>query len=35
VTPIARVLPKVRGLLGDQGFDALLRTQIKAPTGDA
>jgi NAD(P)-dependent dehydrogenase (short-subunit alcohol dehydrogenase family) len=35
VTPIARVLPKVRGLLGDRGFDALLRTQIKAPAGDA
>lgn len=35
VRPIARVLPKVRGLLGDRGFDALLRTQIKAPAGDA
>jgi NAD(P)-dependent dehydrogenase (short-subunit alcohol dehydrogenase family) len=35
VTPISRVLPKVRGLLGDRGFDALLRTQIKAPAADA
>jgi NAD(P)-dependent dehydrogenase (short-subunit alcohol dehydrogenase family) len=35
VTPISRVLPKVRGLLGDRAFDALLRTQIKAPAGDA
>jgi NAD(P)-dependent dehydrogenase (short-subunit alcohol dehydrogenase family) len=35
VTPVSRVLPKVRGLLGDRGFDALLRTQIKAPAGDA
>jgi NAD(P)-dependent dehydrogenase (short-subunit alcohol dehydrogenase family) len=31
VTPIAHVLPKLRGVLGDRGFDALLRTQIKAP----
>ena len=31
MTPISHVLPKVRGLLGDRGFDALLRTQIKAP----
>ena len=35
VTPISHVLPKVRGLLGDRGFDALLRTQIKAPAEDA
>jgi short-subunit dehydrogenase len=32
VTPIARLLPKVRGALGDRGFDAFLRTQIKAPS---
>jgi NAD(P)-dependent dehydrogenase (short-subunit alcohol dehydrogenase family) len=32
VTPVARVLPKLRGVLGDRGFDALLRTQIKAPS---
>jgi NAD(P)-dependent dehydrogenase (short-subunit alcohol dehydrogenase family) len=32
VTPIARVLPKVRSALGDRGFDAFLRTQIKAPS---
>jgi NAD(P)-dependent dehydrogenase (short-subunit alcohol dehydrogenase family) len=31
VTPIARVLPKLRGVLGDRGFDAFLRKQIKAP----
>jgi short-subunit dehydrogenase len=31
VTPVARVLPKLRGVLGDRGFDAFLRTQIKAP----
>jgi NAD(P)-dependent dehydrogenase (short-subunit alcohol dehydrogenase family) len=31
VTPVARVLPKVRGALGDRGFDAFLRTQIKPP----
>ncbi len=31
VTPVARVLPKVRGVLGDRGFDAFLRTQIKPP----
>ena len=31
VTPIARVLPKVRATLGDRGFDAFLRTQIKGP----
>jgi NAD(P)-dependent dehydrogenase (short-subunit alcohol dehydrogenase family) len=33
VTPIARVLPVLRGTLGDRGFDAFLRTQIKAPGG--
>ena len=32
VTPVAHVLPKLRGALGDRGFDALLRTQIKAPS---
>jgi NAD(P)-dependent dehydrogenase (short-subunit alcohol dehydrogenase family) len=32
VTPIAHVLPKLRGVLGDRGFDALLRTQVKAPS---
>jgi NAD(P)-dependent dehydrogenase (short-subunit alcohol dehydrogenase family) len=31
VTPIARVLPVVRGTLGDRVFDAFLRTQIKPP----
>jgi NAD(P)-dependent dehydrogenase (short-subunit alcohol dehydrogenase family) len=31
VTPVAHVLPKLRGLLGDRGFDAFLRTQMKAP----
>ena len=31
VTPIARVLPVLRGVLGDRGFDAFLRTQIKPP----
>jgi NAD(P)-dependent dehydrogenase (short-subunit alcohol dehydrogenase family) len=31
VTPIARVLPALRGTLGDRGFDAFLRTQIKPP----
>jgi short-subunit dehydrogenase len=31
VTPVAHVLPKLRGVLGDRCFDALLRTQIKAP----
>ena len=31
VTPIARVLPLVRAALGDRGFDAFLRTQIKPP----
>ncbi len=31
VTPVARVLPKVRRLIGDRGFDAFLRTQIKPP----
>jgi NAD(P)-dependent dehydrogenase (short-subunit alcohol dehydrogenase family) len=33
VTPIARVLPVLRGTLGDRGFDAFLRTQIKPPAG--
>jgi NAD(P)-dependent dehydrogenase (short-subunit alcohol dehydrogenase family) len=32
VTPIARVLPALRGVLGDRGFDAFLRTQIKPPS---
>jgi hypothetical protein len=32
VTPVAHVLPKLRGALGDRGFDAFLRTQIKAPS---
>jgi NAD(P)-dependent dehydrogenase (short-subunit alcohol dehydrogenase family) len=32
VTPIARVLPVLRGTLGDRGFDAFLRTQIKPPS---
>jgi NAD(P)-dependent dehydrogenase (short-subunit alcohol dehydrogenase family) len=32
VTPVAHVLPKVRGLLGDRGFDAFLRTQITPPS---
>ena len=31
VTPIARVLPVLRGVLGDRGFDRFLRTQIKPP----
>jgi NAD(P)-dependent dehydrogenase (short-subunit alcohol dehydrogenase family) len=31
VTPVARVLPVLRGALGDRGFDAFLRTQIKPP----
>jgi NAD(P)-dependent dehydrogenase (short-subunit alcohol dehydrogenase family) len=31
VTPIARLLPALRGTLGDRGFDAFLRTQIKPP----
>jgi NAD(P)-dependent dehydrogenase (short-subunit alcohol dehydrogenase family) len=31
VTPIARALPVVRGVLGDRGFDALMRTQIRPP----
>jgi NADP-dependent 3-hydroxy acid dehydrogenase YdfG len=31
VTPIARVLPVLRGTLGDRAFDAFLRTQIKPP----
>jgi len=32
VTPVAHVLPKLRGALGDRAFDAFLRTQIKAPS---
>jgi NADP-dependent 3-hydroxy acid dehydrogenase YdfG len=32
VTPIARLLPVVRGTLGDRGFDAFLRTQVKPPS---
>ncbi len=32
VTPISRVLPKLRGVLGDRAFDAFLRTQIRAPS---
>jgi NAD(P)-dependent dehydrogenase (short-subunit alcohol dehydrogenase family) len=31
VTPIARVLPVIRGALGDRAFDAFLRTQVKPP----
>ncbi len=31
VTAISRVLPVLRGALGDRGFDAFLRTQIKPP----
>jgi NAD(P)-dependent dehydrogenase (short-subunit alcohol dehydrogenase family) len=31
VTPVAHLLPKLRGALGDRAFDAFLRTQIKAP----
>jgi NAD(P)-dependent dehydrogenase (short-subunit alcohol dehydrogenase family) len=31
VTPVARVLPVIRGTLGGRGFDAFLRTQIKPP----
>ncbi len=31
VTPISRVLPAVRATVGDRGFDAFLRTQIKPP----
>ena len=34
VTAISHVWPKVRRLLGDRGFDAFLRTQIKPPDGD-
>ncbi|HZS22777.1 MAG TPA: hypothetical protein VFA63_17550, partial [Pseudonocardiaceae bacterium] len=34
VTAIARVLPVIRGALGDRGFDAFLRTQIKPPRPD-
>jgi NADP-dependent 3-hydroxy acid dehydrogenase YdfG len=32
VTPIARVLPVLRKTLGDRGFDAFLRTQVKPPS---
>jgi NAD(P)-dependent dehydrogenase (short-subunit alcohol dehydrogenase family) len=32
VTPIAYVLPLVRGALRDRGFDAFLRTQIEPPS---
>jgi NADP-dependent 3-hydroxy acid dehydrogenase YdfG len=32
VTPIARVLPRVRHTIGDRAFDAFLRTQIKPPS---
>jgi NADP-dependent 3-hydroxy acid dehydrogenase YdfG len=32
VTPIARVLPALRKTLGDRGFDAFLRTQVKPPS---
>ena len=32
VTPIARALAALRGVLGDRGFDPFLRTQIKAPS---
>ncbi len=35
VTPIARVLPVLRGTLGDRGFDAFLRTQVKPPGAKA
>lgn len=31
VMPVARLLPKLRRVLGDRGFDAFLRTQIKPP----
>ncbi len=31
VTAISRILPVLRGTLGDRGFDAFLRTQIKPP----
>jgi NAD(P)-dependent dehydrogenase (short-subunit alcohol dehydrogenase family) len=31
VTAISRILPAVRGALGDRGFDAFLRTQITPP----
>ncbi len=31
VTAVARVLPVVRGALGDRAFDALLRRQLKPP----
>jgi NADP-dependent 3-hydroxy acid dehydrogenase YdfG len=31
VTPISRLLPAIRGTLGDRAFDAFLRTQVKPP----
>jgi NAD(P)-dependent dehydrogenase (short-subunit alcohol dehydrogenase family) len=31
VTPVARLLPMLRGALGTRGFDAFLRTQVKPP----
>jgi len=31
VMPVSRLLPRLRGILGDRGFDAFLRTQIKPP----
>ena len=34
VTAISRVLPVLRGTLGDRGFDAFLRTQITPPRSD-
>jgi NAD(P)-dependent dehydrogenase (short-subunit alcohol dehydrogenase family) len=34
VTAISRVLPLLRGTLGDRGFDAFLRTQITPPRPD-
>jgi NAD(P)-dependent dehydrogenase (short-subunit alcohol dehydrogenase family) len=35
VMPVSRLLPRVRGVLGDRGFDAFLRTQIKPPGAGA
>jgi NADP-dependent 3-hydroxy acid dehydrogenase YdfG len=34
VTAISRVLPVLRGTLGDRGFDTFLRTQITPPRSD-
>jgi hypothetical protein len=31
VTPIARVLPVLRRILGDRGFGMFLRAQVKPP----